>query len=68
MAEQRYDDDDEEEEEIQPGDPDYDLSESHGYMWEPKHREWPPRWLIVAITIIVVIALIVPTLLIILRG
>ena len=55
-------------EEIQPGDPDYDLSENHGYMWEPKHREWPPRWLIVAITIIVIIALIVPTLLIILRA
>ena len=65
MAEQQYDD---EEDEPQPGDPDYDLSEGHGYMWEPRHREWPPRWLIVGMTVVVIVALVLPTLLLIARS
>lgn len=65
MAEQQYDD---EEDEIQPGDPDYDLSEAHGYMWEPRHRDWPPRWIIVGTTLIVLVALVLPTLLLIARS
>jgi hypothetical protein len=33
-------DDGEDEEEFGPGDPDYDLSEQHGYTWEPQRRDW----------------------------
>ncbi len=62
------DGDDEEPEEFGPGDPDYDLSEAHGYMWEPSRENWPvPPWLLVVISIIVVIALILPAVAIILR-
>ncbi len=64
--EQTYDDD--EEEEIGPGDADYDLSEAHGYLWEPKHRDWPPRWLLVGLTALVVAALILPTVILIWRA
>jgi hypothetical protein len=52
-----------------PGDPDYDLSEAHGYMWEPERAHWPisPGALTV-ISIIVVIALVLPTLLFVLSN
>ena len=60
--------DDEEPEEFGPGDPDFDLSEAHGYMWEPEREHWPvPPWLLVVISILVVIALILPAVVIILR-
>jgi hypothetical protein len=57
----------EDEDEIRPGDPDYDLSEAHGYLWEPR-RKWPPRWLIVALTILVIVALLLPALIYIMRS
>jgi hypothetical protein len=57
-----------EDEEIQPGDPDYDLSEAHGYLWKPAHQEWPPRWLIVGLSVLVIAGLIVPTLIYIMRS
>jgi hypothetical protein len=65
MPEQIYEDD---EDEIRPGDPDYELSEAHGYLWEPAHRDWPPRWLIVGLTIVVIVALILPAILLIARS
>ena len=56
-------------EEIGPDDPDYDLSEAHGYTWEPTREHWPvPPWLLVAVSLIVVLALIVPGLLFLLRN
>ena len=56
-----WDDPEEEDEEIGPDDPDYDLSEAHGYMWEPKREHWPvPPWLLVAISLLVVVALVLP--------
>lgn len=52
---------DEVEEEIGPDDPDYDLSEAHGYTWEPARENWPvPRWLLAVVSILVVLALVVP--------
>jgi hypothetical protein len=69
MAPERpYEDDyEEDEDEIQPGDPDYDLSEAHGYMWDPAPKPFPPRWLIVTVTIVVIAALVVPSVLIVLQ-
>ena len=62
-------DDDEEEEDIGPGEADYDLSEEHGYMWEPARPGWPPRWLIIAVTFVVVASLVLPAVLLIInRG
>ena len=60
--------DDAEDEEIEPGDPDYDLSEAHGYTWEPRREHWPvPPWLLLLISALVVIALVAPSLIILLR-
>ncbi len=57
----------EEDEEIQPGDADYDLSEAHGYTWEPRREHWPvPPWLLLVISALVVIALVTPSVIIIL--
>jgi hypothetical protein len=48
----------------QPGDPDYDLSEAYGYGWQPASREpGPPRWLLVVVSLVVLLALVVPGLL-----
>jgi hypothetical protein len=58
--------DDIDEAEFRPGDADYDLSEDHGYTWEPHRANWPPRWLIIAVTAALVVALVVPSILIIL--
>jgi len=63
-----WDDDEGEEEEFGPGDADYDLSEQHGYMWEPERESWPvPRWTLVAISVLVIAALVLPALLIFLQ-
>jgi hypothetical protein len=53
---------DEDDDDFAQNDPDYDLSEAHGYTWEPAHEyEGPvPRWLIILITLAVVLALLVP--------
>ena len=66
MSEQPYDEDIDDE--IRPGDPDYDLSEAHGYLWEPGQREWPPRWLLVVLTVLVIAGLIVPAVILIWRA
>lgn len=60
------DDDGEDDEEFGPGDPDYDLSEQYGYSWEPPREHWPvPPWLLIAVSVLVIAALLVPTLLVI---
>ena len=60
--------DDEADEEIGPGDPDYDLSEAHGYTWEPERPRWSfPPWLVAAISLILAAALVLPTVLFILN-
>ncbi len=62
--------DDEDEDEIRPGDADYDLSEAHGYTWDDRPREDHspvPRWLWIAVTALVVLALVLPSLLLVWR-
>lgn len=57
-------DDQIEDEPFGPGDPDYDLSEAHGYGWEPPREHWPvPPWLLIAVSIVVIVALVLPALL-----
>jgi len=54
--------------EIGPDDPDYDLSDEHGYAWEPREsRAMAGRIVLVAVSILVVIALVLPALLLIAR-
>lgn len=67
MPERPYENQDEGDDEIRPGDPDYDLSESHGYMWDPSPTPFPPRWLIIVVTIAVIAALVIPSVIIILN-
>lgn len=63
-----WDDAGAEEEEIEPGDPDYDLSEAHGYTWEPPREHWPvPPWLLLLISALLAVALIAPSLFVLLR-
>lgn len=60
---------DDDEEDFVPGDPDYDLSEAHGYMWEPERAHWPvPPGILAVVSVIVVIALVLPTLLYVLAN
>jgi hypothetical protein len=69
MPERPYDDAYEDDEsEFKPGDPDYELSEAHGYLWDPPERDFPPRWLLVALTVLVIAGLVVPTVILILRA
>lgn len=57
-----------EERDLGPDDRDYDLSEDHGYLWYEEHRFWPPpNWLIAVISILLVAALVLPSLLLVLR-
>jgi hypothetical protein len=52
-----------------PGDTDYDLTEEHGYTWEPRRREWPlPGWAMVVVSLLVVAALVLPGLIFLLRN
>jgi hypothetical protein len=45
-------------------DPDYDLSEAHGYAgWEPSRGSPIPSWLIAAGSILLIIAILIPILL-----
>jgi hypothetical protein len=61
--------DEEDDEEVSyvpgPGDADYDLSEAAGYRdWEPPERDTIiPRWLIVTISILLILAILAPVLL-----
>lgn len=60
---------DEAEDDLGPGDADYDLSEEHGYRWEPEREHWPVApWLIALVSILLVIALVAPGLFIVLRD
>jgi hypothetical protein len=60
-----YDDDLDEENELGSDDPDYDLSESAGYSgWEGRgRRALVPQWVIVAISLLLILALLLPVLL-----
>lgn len=52
-----------------PDHPDYDLSEAHGYSWEPSREHWPvPPWLLVAVSLLVVAALVLPGIFFLLRN
>lgn len=53
------------EEEFGPGSADYDLSEEHGYRWEPERESIIPQGVMVTVSIILVLALILPTILLI---
>ena len=61
---EEYDDDDPNE----PGNRDYDLSEAHGYMWEPARpgSPIPTGWLAV-VSVVAIISLVLPTIIFILR-
>lgn len=54
--------------EVGPNDPDYDLSEAHGYGWEPERSGlWPPpAWVMVVVSVLLVVALVLPGILLIL--
>ena len=55
------------EEDFGPGSPDYDLSEEHCYTWEPARIEVIPRWLLVSLSLVLVVALLIPSIYIVLR-
>jgi hypothetical protein len=67
------DEDDDGEEEFGPGSADYDLSQQHGYdvdrdSWDRDEDAGPvPRWLLTWVTLAVLAALIVPSLILIWR-
>ncbi|HEY8173495.1 MAG TPA: hypothetical protein VIH21_10460 [Dehalococcoidia bacterium] len=61
-------DDEQDEDEIAPGDADYDLSEAHGYRWEPEREHWPVApWTIAVVSVLVIAALVLPAIIIVLR-
>ncbi len=51
-----------------PDDPDYDLSEAHGYGWAPERSSgWPPpAWVMVVVSVLLAFALVMPAILLIL--
>lgn len=54
--------------EFGPDSPDWDLSEEHGYLWEPKREHWPaPPWLLALVSLLVILALLLPGVLLLLR-
>jgi hypothetical protein len=60
--------DDDDEDELGPGDADYDLSEEYGYSWDPRREHWPvPPWLLAVISLLVIVALVLPAVLLVLR-
>ncbi len=56
---------DPEDEEISPDDPDYDLSEAAGYAgYESPKGIFPlPQWLVAAVSILLILAIVIPLLL-----
>ncbi|HET9476907.1 MAG TPA: hypothetical protein VFP63_05395 [Dehalococcoidia bacterium] len=64
-APEGYDDEDDDSYVPDETDPDYDLSEAHGYSgWEPARRGGPlPGWTIAAVSILLIIAILIPLLL-----
>jgi hypothetical protein len=61
--------DEAEDDELGPGSADYDLSEEHGYTWEPEREdEGPiPRWALTWVSVAVIAALVLPALILIWR-
>ena len=59
-----YDEEPDEEFELTPDDPDYDLSEAAGYSGREKRggRTLIPTWLFVAVTLLLILALLLPAL------
>jgi hypothetical protein len=58
----------EEEDEFGPESSDWDLSEEHGYLWYPKREQWPvPSWLLVIVSVVVIVALVLPAVLLLFR-
>ncbi len=59
-----YDEELDEELELTPDDPDYDLSEGAGYSgWEDSGRQTGiPRWLIVALSLLLILSILLPAL------
>jgi len=58
-----YDEDEPEDDEIGPDDPDYDLSEAAGYSgWDSRRRTGIPQWVIVAVSVALILALLLPAL------
>lgn len=56
-----YDDEDEDTCIPDESDPDYDLSEAHGYAdWEPGSSAPFPGWVIAAASVLLIIALLIP--------
>ena len=62
--EDEWDDDEHDEVSLFPGDPDYDLSEEAGYAGRepPPRRGLLPEWLIVAISLLLILAILTPVL------
>ena len=59
-----YDGQPDEEYELGPDDPDYDLSEGVDYSgWEDRGRSLVPMWVIVAISLLLIFAMLLPALL-----
>ena len=60
-----YEDEPESEEyEVGPDDPDYDLTEAAGYSgWDSERRIRIPQWVIVAVSLAMILALLLPVLL-----
>lgn len=59
----------EDEEEFGPGSADYDLSEEHGYTWEPAREGGGPipQWAMVLVTLLVLAGLVLPAIFLIYR-
>ena len=66
-APEGYYDDKEDDDSYIPGpdDPDYDLSEAAGYAgWEePRHAALVPRWILLLVSLILILAILTPVLL-----
>lgn len=58
---------DEVEEDFGPGTADYDLSEEHGYAWEAERTDVIPRWMVVSVSLLLVVALVLPSIYIVWR-
>jgi len=60
-----YDDEDDpdDDDEMGPDDPDFDLSEAAGYSgWERERRTGIPQWVVVAVSLALILALLLPAL------
>ena len=55
-----YADEENDDESFEPGDTDYDLSEAHGYLEDARPIWRPQPWVIAAVTLVVIAALVLP--------